>query len=153
VVTETYHVPTLRNPSSCNNAVGDYIEFQNLSGYIKEIAMRSTIVRTFDGGDVVIPNSNLVGNQVLNWSYKNFTGKLHLLVGVAYDSDLILVTETLLSCAYMEPSVLYDPPPRVSKWFKRPERCTARSIDRGKSTPNCFNSRSIEKTGLFSKHF
>lgn len=93
--------------------VGDYIEFQNLSGYIKEIAMRSTIVRTFDGGDVVIPNSNLVGNQVLNWSYKNFTGKLHLPVGVAYDSDPILVTETLLSCAYMESSVLYDPPPRV----------------------------------------
>jgi small-conductance mechanosensitive channel len=93
--------------------VGDYIEFQNLSGYIKEIAMRSTIVRTFDGGDVVIPNSSLVGNQVLNWSYKNFTGKLHLPVGVAYDSDPILVTEALLSCAYMEPSVLYDPPPRV----------------------------------------
>jgi potassium-dependent mechanosensitive channel len=93
--------------------VGDYIEFQNLSGYIKEIAMRSTIVRTFDGGDVVIPNSNLVGNQVLNWSYKSFTGKLHLPVGVAYDSDPVLVTETLLSCAYMEPSVLYDPPPKV----------------------------------------
>jgi small-conductance mechanosensitive channel len=93
--------------------VGDYIEFQSLSGYIKEIAMRSTIVRTFDGADVVIPNSSLVGNQVLNWSYKNFTGKLHLPVGVAYDSDPILVTETLLSCAYMEASVLYDPPPRV----------------------------------------
>lgn len=87
--------------------VGDYIEFQNVSGYIKEISMRSTIVNTFDGSDIVIPNSNLVSNQVLNWSYRNFTGKLHLPIGVAYDSDPILVTETLLSCAYMEPSVLY----------------------------------------------
>jgi CRP-like cAMP-binding protein len=65
--------------------VGDYIEFGGLSGYIKEIAMRSTIIRTFDGGDVVVPNSSLVGNQVLNWSYRNFTGKIRLLVGVAYD--------------------------------------------------------------------
>jgi potassium-dependent mechanosensitive channel len=93
--------------------VGDYIEFDGLSGYIKEISMRSTIVRTFDGGDVVIPNSSLVGNQVLNWSYKNFRGKLHLPISAAYDSDPIMVTETLLNSAYMEPSVLYDPPPRV----------------------------------------
>lgn len=93
--------------------VGDYIEFNGLSGYIKEIAMRSTIIRTFDGGDVVVPNSNLVGNQVLNWSYKNFIGKIHLPIGVAYDSDPIAVTETLLDAAYMESAVLYDPPPRV----------------------------------------
>jgi potassium-dependent mechanosensitive channel len=93
--------------------VGDYIEFDGLSGYIKEIALRSTVVRTFDGGDVVIPNSNLVGNQVLNWSYKNFTGKMRLSIGAAYDSDPVLVTETLLNSAYMEHSVLYDPPPRV----------------------------------------
>lgn len=93
--------------------VGDYIEFNSLSGYIKEISLRSTIVRTFDGGDVVIPNSNLVGNQVLNWSYKNFTGKMRLAIGVAYDSNPVLVTETLLNSAYMERSVLYDPPPRV----------------------------------------
>lgn len=93
--------------------VGDYIEFNSLSGYIKEISMRSTVVRTFDGGDVVIPNSNLVGNQVLNWSYRNFTGKIHLPIGVAYESDPILVTETLLNSAYMESAVLYDPPPKV----------------------------------------
>jgi potassium-dependent mechanosensitive channel len=93
--------------------VGDFVEFEGLSGYIKEISMRSTIVRTFDGGDVVIPNSNLISGQVLNWSYKNFTGKLRLSIGVSYDSDPILVTETLLNSAYFEPLVLHDPPPKV----------------------------------------
>lgn len=93
--------------------VGDYVEFGGLSGYIKEIAMRSTIIQTFDGGDIVVPNSRLVGNEVLNWSYKNYTGKIHLQIGVAYGSDPILVTETLLNSAYMEPRVLYEPPPRV----------------------------------------
>ncbi|MBW4470133.1 MAG: mechanosensitive ion channel [Stenomitos rutilans HA7619-LM2] len=93
--------------------VGDYIEFDGLSGYIKEIAMRSTVIRTFDGGDVVVPNSNLTSNRVLNWSYKSLTGKIHLPVQVAYDSDPILVTETLLDSAYMEAAVLHDPPPKV----------------------------------------
>ncbi len=93
--------------------VGDYIEFNGLAGYIKEIDMRCTLIRTFDGGDVVVPNSTLVGNQVLNWSYKNYTGKIRLPIGVAYASDPILVTETLLNSAYMEPTVLYEPPPRV----------------------------------------
>jgi len=93
--------------------VDDYIEFDSLSGYIKEISLRSTIIRTFDGGDVVVPNSNLTSNRVLNWSYKSLTGKLHLPVNVAYDSDPILVTETLLDAAYMEVAVLHEPPPKV----------------------------------------
>ena len=93
--------------------VGDYVEFDNLSGHIKEIAMRSTVIRTFDGGDVVVPNSNLTSNRVLNWSYKSLTGKLNLPVKVAYNSDPILVTETLLNSAYMESTVLHEPPPRV----------------------------------------
>jgi small-conductance mechanosensitive channel/CRP-like cAMP-binding protein len=93
--------------------VGDYIEFNNLSGYIKEISMRSTIVRTFDGGDVVIPNSSLVSHQVLNWSYRNFTGKIRLAIDVAYDSDPILVAETLLNSAHMEHLVLCEPSPKV----------------------------------------
>ena len=93
--------------------VGDYIEFDGLNGYIKEISMRSTLIHTFDGGDVIVPNSNLTAKQILNWSYQNFTGKIHIRLGVAYDSDPILVIETLLNAAHMEPSVLRDPPPKV----------------------------------------
>lgn len=93
--------------------VGDYVEFDGLSGYIKEISVRSTIIRTFDGGDVIVPNSNLTSNRVLNWSYKNLSGKIRLAIQVAYESDPILVTETLLNSAYMEASVLHEPPPKV----------------------------------------
>uniref|UniRef100_B8HU04 MscS Mechanosensitive ion channel n=1 Tax=Cyanothece sp. (strain PCC 7425 / ATCC 29141) TaxID=395961 RepID=B8HU04_CYAP4 len=93
--------------------VGDLVEFDGLVGYIKEISIRSTVIRTFDGGDVVVPNSNLTGNQVLNWSYKNFMGKIRLPISVAYDSDPVVVTETLLNSAYMNSSVLHDPPPKV----------------------------------------
>jgi potassium-dependent mechanosensitive channel len=93
--------------------VGDFVEFGEMSGYIKEIAIRTTIIKTLAGGDVVVPNSELVSNRVLNWSYDDFTGRVEIPVGVAYSSDPVLVTETLLKSAYMEATVLHSPPPKV----------------------------------------
>lgn len=93
--------------------VGDFIEFDGLAGYVKEIAIRSTLIRTREGGDVVVPNSQLVGNRLLNWTYDNFTARIHLPVKVSYSSDPILVTEILLKSAYMESVVLHNPPPKV----------------------------------------
>ncbi|HEY9809556.1 MAG TPA: mechanosensitive ion channel domain-containing protein [Halomicronema sp.] len=93
--------------------VGDYVEFDGLSGYVKEISIRSTIIRTLDGSDVVVPNSKLVENKLVNWTLENYTGRIHILVGVAYESDPVLVTEILLKSAYMESAVLSDPPPKV----------------------------------------
>ncbi len=93
--------------------VGDYVEFSGLAGYIKEISMRSTIITTFDGGDVVLPNSALTTNEVLNWSYHDFSGRIRLPISVAYTSDPILVTETLLYAINSHPAVKRDPLPRV----------------------------------------
>lgn len=96
-----------------NLKAGNFIEFNGLLGYIRDISLRSTIVRTLDGGDIIIPNSALVESQILNWSYDTLTGRIHVPIGVAYGSDPVVVTEVLLSSAYMEPEVLNDPPPRV----------------------------------------
>ena len=96
-----------------NLKAGNFIEFNGLLGYIRDISLRSTIVRTLDGGDIIIPNSALVDSQVLNWSYDTLMGRIHVPVGVAYGSDPILVTEIILNSAYMEPEVLKEPPPRV----------------------------------------
>jgi len=93
--------------------VGDYIEFTGLEGQIKEISIRSTVVHTIDGGDVIVPNSYLTGERVLNRSYKDFSGKLHLRFSLDYDNDTLLITETLLDSAYLEPAVLHEPSPKV----------------------------------------
>lgn len=93
--------------------VGDFIEFSGMSGYVKEVSLRSTLIRTRDGGDVVVPNSELVENQVLNWTYDSYIARIKVPVGVAYGSDPALVTETLLHAAYQEPTVIHDPAPRV----------------------------------------
>ncbi|NEP40076.1 MAG: mechanosensitive ion channel [Okeania sp. SIO2H7] len=93
--------------------VGDFIEFEGISGYVEEISIRSTVMRTLAGRYVVIPNSELVENRIINCSYQNFNGRIEIAVGVAYGSDLVLVTETLLKSAYMESSVLENPIPKV----------------------------------------
>ena len=93
--------------------VGDFIEFDGLSGYIKEISIRSTLIHTRDGGDVVVPNSKLVESKLINWSYDSFIGRIHLPLRVAHENNTALVTETLLKSAYMETAVLQQPPPEV----------------------------------------
>ncbi|NEQ48877.1 MAG: mechanosensitive ion channel [Leptolyngbya sp. SIO3F4] len=98
--------------------VNDLIElddyrFQGLVGRITEVNLRSTIIRTLDDGDVVIPNSQLINNRVLNWSHRTSIARLKIPVGVSYDSDPILVTELLLKSAYMEPAVCSKPMPKA----------------------------------------
>lgn len=93
--------------------VGDFIEWEGLSGYIVEISLRSTIIRTITERHIVIPNSNLVSNQVINWTYNNFKGWVPVNVSVAHESDPVVVIEALLDSAYLEESVSYQYPPEV----------------------------------------
>ncbi len=93
--------------------VGDFIELDGMVGYVKEISIRSTLIETFDQFDVVVPNSQLVENRLVNMSLDNFRGRIKIPIGVAYGSDPVLVTEILLDCAYMESTVLHNPSPKV----------------------------------------
>jgi small-conductance mechanosensitive channel len=93
--------------------IGDYIEIQGLWGEIKKIGLRATTVETFDRADIVIPNSDLVANQVTNWTRTNRLVRLTIPVGVAYGSDVPLVMKILLECAHENPSVMSSPEPQV----------------------------------------
>ncbi|MEM9449888.1 MAG: mechanosensitive ion channel domain-containing protein [Cyanobacteria bacterium P01_E01_bin.6] len=93
--------------------VGDFVEFDDIEGYIEEISIRSTVIRTLAGGEVMIPNAQLAEERITNWSYRNLDGRLELPIGVAYGSDPVLVTETLLDAAYSQAEILSHPPPKV----------------------------------------
>jgi potassium-dependent mechanosensitive channel len=93
--------------------VGDFIQLDTISGYIDEISIRSAVIRTLDGNEVIIPNSLLVESRIINKSYTNLKGLIRIPVGIAYGSDPILVTEVLLNSAYMDNNILYQPPPKV----------------------------------------
>jgi potassium-dependent mechanosensitive channel len=93
--------------------VGDFVQFDGTKGYIEEVSLQSTVVRTRSGSHVIVPNRQLVDKQVTNLSYDTFGGRLEVEISVAEESDLVLVTELLLACAYGDGNVLSEPPPKV----------------------------------------
>ncbi len=93
--------------------VGDTIELGGNWAEIKSIGLRSTTVQTFDQADVILPNADLVTNQVTNWTLSNRQARLIVPVGVAYGSDVALVMETLTTCARENSKVAQTPPPQV----------------------------------------
>ncbi|MDJ0510109.1 MAG: mechanosensitive ion channel [Crocosphaera sp.] len=93
--------------------VGDLISFKGNLGFIKEISIRSTVIRTFKGSELVVPNNHLTSEPIENWNYENCQGRIEIPVGVDYSSDPLLVTELLLESAFMEESVVTNPSPKV----------------------------------------
>ncbi|BAY50770.1 hypothetical protein NIES2134_116530 [Thermostichus vulcanus NIES-2134] len=93
--------------------VGDFVEIGNISGYVQEVSMRATVIQTFNGSNVVVPNTYLADSPVLNWYYETHRGRIDIPIGVAYGTDPVLVTEVLLNIAYSESDVLREPAPRV----------------------------------------
>jgi potassium efflux system protein len=93
--------------------VGDFIELGDKWAEIKKIGLRATTVQTFDQADVIIPNADLVTNQVINWTLSNRCVRLIIPVGVAYGSDISLVMETLLASARENSKIAEAPAPQV----------------------------------------
>ena len=93
--------------------VGDTIQVGSEMGVVKHLGLRSTVVATYDDAEIVVPNSNLITNQVTNMTLGERRIRLKLPVGVAYGSDVARVMGILMSCANEHQEVLKDPAPRV----------------------------------------
>jgi small-conductance mechanosensitive channel len=93
--------------------VGDSIELGGRWAEIKKIGLRATTVQTYDQADVIIPNADLVTNQVINWTLSNRRVRLIIPVGVAYGSDISLVMETLMASAKKNTKIAETPSPQV----------------------------------------
>ncbi len=93
--------------------VGDLIEFHDQLGHITEISIRSTVIKTLQGSELIIPNTELTNSVVVNWHYENCQGRMNVEVGVAYGSDLLVVTDVLLHSAMIVKEVLHSPAPQV----------------------------------------
>ena len=82
-------------------------------GDVQSINLRTTVLMTNDRVAIIVPNSKLVSQRVINWSYGDPRARIAIPVGVADDSDIDLVTRTLIDAAKGIDNVLTDPPPRV----------------------------------------
>lgn len=93
--------------------VGDRIKLGELHCDVEHINIRSTVVRTRNNEHIIIPNSQFIESQVVNWSYGDPKVREQILVGVSYGSDVRLVERVLLKAAEENENVLDEPRPRV----------------------------------------
>lgn len=87
---------------------GDWISIGTTEGYVQKISIRSTLIQTFDRSDVIVPNSELISNQVTNMMLNDNFGRLIVPIGVAYGSDTDLVRTVLLEIAANNEQVIND---------------------------------------------
>jgi small-conductance mechanosensitive channel len=93
--------------------VGDIVTIGGISGTVIAVDLRATTVRGFDGIESIVPNSNLLEDQVSNWSSGNPMIRRAIVVGVVYGSDTRRTIELILSAARRQPATLPDPGPQV----------------------------------------
>lgn len=93
--------------------VGDYVKLGDNAGFVRRINIRSTELETFERSTIIVPNSDLLSQAVTNWTHKDTVGRVDVVVGVAYGTDVDRVQELLLQCARNNPNVTDRPPPFV----------------------------------------
>jgi potassium-dependent mechanosensitive channel len=93
--------------------VGDRVTIGEDEGDVQSINLRTTVVTTNDRIAIIVPNSKLVSQRVINWSYGDPRARISIPIAVADDSDIELVTNTLREAAKGVDNVLDDPPPSV----------------------------------------
>ena len=90
--------------------VGDYVELEDgRAGTIRELNMRSTILETFDGKDVVVPNETFITTSFTNWTHFDTKQRYSIEFQVAYATDMERLVELLREVVASHPQVLSGP--------------------------------------------
>ena len=95
---------------------GDVIVVGDTFGHVTKIGVRAVSIVTRDGKEHLIPNENLMTQEVENWSYSSRDVRVHIPVGVAYTCDLALAQKLMIEAGKASPRVLDAPEPRV--WLR-----------------------------------
>ncbi len=91
--------------------VGDVVQVGELVGVVKSIGLRSSNVKSFEGAEVIVPNGNLISNEMINWTLSDSSRRLSINVGVAYGTDTDQVIEILQELAINHELVYKKPSP------------------------------------------
>ncbi|MCW2118412.1 mechanosensitive ion channel family protein [Flavobacterium sp. 7A] len=93
--------------------VNDIIEVNGLVCIVKEINLRTTTVLTRDDKYIILPNTDLTHNQIINWTHNNLSSRFEVNVGVDYNSDVTLVMDILQQAVDEQLGVQKDPKPFI----------------------------------------
>ncbi len=92
--------------------VGDAVQVGSLQGWVRRIGIRASVVRTVQGAEIIVPNSQLTSEQVTNWTLSDQQRRIDLPVGLSYGAVPSRVIELLEDVARAHPRVLKSPPPQ-----------------------------------------
>ena len=92
---------------------GDFIEGAGVAGTVEEIQIFTTQVKTADNKTVIIPNSNLTGDNIVNWTAKG-TRRVDMVFGIGYDDDIDKAKQIMADILAKDDRVLKDPAPTIA---------------------------------------
>ncbi|HEY9260960.1 mechanosensitive ion channel family protein, partial [Chitinophaga sp.] len=93
--------------------VGDVVEVDNQAGTMKSIGFRSSVISTWDGADMVMPNGDLLNSHLINWTLAGGRRRMNLVLGVAYGTDLPVAQQLLMEIIGKDDRILQSPAPLV----------------------------------------
>ena len=91
--------------------VGDLLDVKGIAGEVTKIGFRSSTLHCFDGSDLIIPNADLISQQVVNWTLTGTRRQILLSVHVAHGNDPTRVRDLLRETVSAHPEVLESPKP------------------------------------------
>ncbi len=91
--------------------VGDAVQISDVQGEVRRIGIRATTVRSWEGAEVIVPNSQLVADRVTNWTPFDQRRRIEIRVNVAYGSAPDKVLQVLAEVAQGHPDVVTTPAP------------------------------------------
>jgi small-conductance mechanosensitive channel len=92
--------------------IGDFLEIDDVKGTVETISARSTRIRRVDGVHMLVPNSFLLENTVVNWTLVDRMARGQVRIGVAYGSPVRKVQELIMQAA-SEQDIVHDDPASV----------------------------------------
>lgn len=92
---------------------GDYVEAGGVSGTVEEVAIFNTVLKTPDNRKVIVPNGDIVGGAITNYSAHE-TRRIDLVFGIGYDDDLRKAKQILEQILTADERILKDPAPTVA---------------------------------------
>lgn len=93
--------------------VGDAVDINGQSGTMKSIGFRSSVISTYDGSDIIIPNGDLLNAHLINWTLGDTKRRVEVLVGVAYGTDIERVKAILAGILEKDVRILRYPAPTI----------------------------------------
>jgi small-conductance mechanosensitive channel len=94
--------------------IGDLVDIPDVSGVVRDIGLRASTIRTWQGSDVIVPNATLISNKLTNWTFFDRLRRVKVDVRVPFGTNIEEVSQLLLKTASEIPEAMKKPKPYLN---------------------------------------